>query len=286
MIRIPPGWTAEPRADHYILRTSGTDSEAGAIRYYERLRPLRRMGDVVAGRLRAAADFLVTHTGPLVELITEEGEFAALVILDGQWRGHRAQRAFGVTFGDDFYALTESVCIASSQFERFGAVVRELILGDAHGIYERRRRFRYTPPLTWQPLVRGLETDWIPHDFPNEWAMLTVFPADPLRQGPPRRRQPLDVADELGRETISTGTLTGDVVWSTGMRQQRQTLRAVVNLSDGRYQYCMELLSMTPEAWPQHRDCLAGCWQSITPLPAARMVESAGAMILSLYNDD
>src|SRR6185295_441941 len=74
-------------------------------------------------------------------------------------------------------------CRQPDQAEAFGAVVRELTLGDVHLLGVRRRRFVYTPPEGWHGLAQLFEATWYPTDYPLRDLSLTVTPAVPAIGG-------------------------------------------------------------------------------------------------------
>jgi hypothetical protein len=166
MIRNLRGFVARPTASGYLLAPADAPG-SGVIRYEARVRPLRRVSEMVAPRL--PPPFVETSRTPIVPFVTAEGEDGARLTVHG--RG--VQRDFAFVFGDDFAATLDASSITDGP--RFTAAVATLADGVTLGMPLRRRRFRYQPPAGWMPFVRGLETDWT---SPDGRQRLTVFPAE------------------------------------------------------------------------------------------------------------
>ncbi len=279
MISKPPDWTLLPGTDHYTL-IAPEGPTAAAIRYVERVRPLRRMGDIVADWLRRHKKLENARVGTPERLITVEGEYAGFVTIAGEFDGAPAETSIGVVFGDDFYSRIEGFAIRAEQFERIRTMVRELTENDRHVLGARRRRYIYAPPDGWQPLIRGFITDWICPSFPRKWALVTVHPATPLGSGV--EADQLDVADVIGRavergfeveasapptQVETGGGLSAVLVEIVGRQAGTRALRSLVALSDSRYVYTMELTARTEDAWPDHREAFAEFWRSVEPIP-------------------
>ncbi len=274
MIGHPRGWTRLALADGTLLVPPG-GLEAGAVRYRERVRPLRRLGELietVAARGLTSARLVATE-----ELLTLEGEHAAVARVGGLLHGVPAQRDLGVVFGDDHLALLDGTCHLEEHFAAFSQAVRDLVLTDSHALGVRRRRYRYRPPADWQPVVRGFITDWIPPFYPRDAATLTVYAANPL---PPSwtgglerllagaAAHELEVTDTRGFTAIeSRAGLTGTAIEVVGRHRGERALRSVASLWDDRYLYSMELVSRSPPRWDEHLAALAGVVASVVPAP-------------------
>src|SRR5262245_40423418 len=103
MIPPVPGWAWQPR--HGGVRLVPSEGAAvGGIAYTERKRPLLRLRELLAER-DVSARFVVNHVSAPERLVTDEGEYAAFVLVQGQLDGGPAQRPTGFVFGDDFYSL-------------------------------------------------------------------------------------------------------------------------------------------------------------------------------------
>src|SRR5688572_16897301 len=131
MITQPAGWTLVVAADHLTL-VPPEGAAAGAIRYVERVRPLRRLGDIVRQRLANYRGLVATEIGAPERLLTGEGEHAALVEVVGTVGGKPAKVTLGVVFVDDFYARIDGLALHPSLFDAMRAQVRELVVTDRH----------------------------------------------------------------------------------------------------------------------------------------------------------
>jgi hypothetical protein len=174
MIPRLPGWSWEARADSIVLGAPGC-----AVRYVPLLRPLERLGDLLLRH--TAASYAGTEiVGAPAELVTHEGEYAALVELDARLNGEPVRRALGFVFLDDGYAYVGGLA-PRAHGERLTQAVRELVLGSVHQRGVRRRRFRHQPPRDWQGLLLGeLTAHYFPPQHPKVPSRLTVYPAIPV----------------------------------------------------------------------------------------------------------
>ncbi|MFN0253811.1 MAG: hypothetical protein ACKV2T_43495 [Kofleriaceae bacterium] len=285
MIGYPAGWTLKPGVVYSTLIPPAGLS-VGAIRYQERVRPLLRLGQLVARRLEVVPAFQLAQLAEPEVLTTREGEHAALVVATGEIEGRPAQRSMGFVFGDDFYARIEGVALTSEAFGPLNDIVRDLVVTDSHALGVRRRRFRYTPPPAWQALVRGFQTDWIPRRFPAEWAMITVHPANPVREsvGDMLRafvmQQVLfgvELQEELDyREVQTSSGLVGGLASIACLQHGVRALRSVVALLDFRHVYVLEMVSRTVPLWPAHTKEFEAFWKSVRPIPVAEAAAGRG----------
>jgi hypothetical protein len=181
MIPLPPGWAVR-RCEDSLLLTPPDGPGVGAIRYVERLRPLRRAVDLVRDA-PAPAGFVEGRLGTPERLVTAEGEHAAFVVSEGTIGGVAAERPFGFVFGDDFYARIAGLAVGPGSFARVRAAVVELTLADTHDLGVRRRRCVYAPPRDWRGRAGLFDATWYPRDYPAERAAITVCPAVPFKPG-------------------------------------------------------------------------------------------------------
>lgn len=233
MIARLPGWSWHLQRDGIVL--VGPDTQA--LRYTERVRPVRRVRDIVRELGRRAAARV--EPGPIRAVVTDEGEYAARVDLAGELDGAPYHRAIGVVFADDFYALVDG--------ETWGdpaplhAVIDQLVATDAHLLGVRRRRFVYEPPRDWHGYLAGpYHATWIPLDHPRDPSQLVVPPAIPR-------------GDDLGVTGVATALLGAEAL--AGASSTQVTARElsgwwfaceaadVVVLEDRRYLYPLVMRS-------------------------------------------
>lgn len=275
MIEAIPGWHCEQRASGYVL-IPPEGEDAGGIRYQERVRPLRRMRDIVA-ELPVPGGYRVTAMSPIEPLVTVEGEYGALVVVDGELDGTPLQRTIGAVFGDDYYSLTVGVARRADQFALLRDEVRRLVCHDVHMLGLRRRRYVHAPPAGWQGVFAGLmHVQWLPLDHPRDPSTLAVFPALPAGDGEIDAGGLLSMI--LGRfgthaevavgdaQVLSTPAGLSGYWWSVAARGGDEVLHDLVVLEDGRYAYPVSLASP-----PVHRarnvETLRALVDSIQPIP-------------------
>ncbi len=85
MIAIPVGWSSRRVGDEIVL-DAPQGSAAASLRYRERLRPLRP-ARVLVRETAVPRGFVTTRVGAPIRLITDEGEHAALIEVDGTLGG-------------------------------------------------------------------------------------------------------------------------------------------------------------------------------------------------------
>jgi hypothetical protein len=246
----------------------------GHIVYRERIRPVLRLDRLLAAELGELAA-QARH----VAVVTDEGEHAVHVTAvspDGAVR-----HDVGLVFVDDFYARVRGTCDEPTEHERFGALMRKLIVGDSHGMTRRRRRYYYTPPPGWQALARGLETHWFPPDYPRNRSTISVPPAsqgvlDPVTVL--QARLALDATagfaatDVRPAEPIATSSanLAGVSFLVTGVFDRKTPfVRELAVLFDHRCTY--PLLFDSAGGAAEHtaaRRCFGDLVRSVRPLPA------------------
>lgn len=281
MIVLPRGWTLVNEADHVVLVHAG-GRDVAAIEYRERNHPLAKVGALVRRFLARHAEFTPDALPDVVErLTTAEGEFGALATISGVERGAPAQRDLGFVFGDDFYALVSAVCYRPDQFDEVTRVVRELVATDTHALGVRRRRFEYSPPRNWQPIVRYFVTDWLVPGFPRDAVHLTVYPANPIAITPPNllagltgAGRPTTRVDRERYATLRTPSgLSGDLAEVALTIEGKPTIKLIALLRDARYSYVLEATAGTDQQLQSHRLELEDVFTSVQPIPAPTDVQ-------------
>jgi hypothetical protein len=279
------GWSKVWSGDALTLYPPAAEggAQVGAIRYRERVRPLVRTSVIVEKLLARFPQFKVSEASRPEMLVTAEGEYAAHVLVTGTIDGKPAQRDVGLVFGDDFYAMISSLCLAPDRFEEFTRSVKLLVKMDAHALGTRRRRYLYTPPADWHGLTRGFTTEWSPLDFPKNLSLLHVFPANPLAEEPVRVLEQMlaeDVAGgfelegQRGPEPIaSVHGLTGSA-WNVVGRfgDKPRSFRDLVVFRDARYLYALRLETMQEERAAE-RALFLDTVRSVQPIPMPSRAE-------------
>jgi hypothetical protein len=280
VITAIPGWRTIHEAG-LIELVHPAGRAVATIEYRERVRPLGRIGTLVREHLAAEPQF-TAHAIPdgAERLVTNEGEHAALVTVRGQERGAPAQRDLGFVFGDDFYAAIFGQCFEEARFAELTAKVRGLVLADSHALGVRRRRFEYTPPPDWEPIIENLVTDWYPPGYPSDGVILSVYAANP------RKVEPNAVFHGLIRELALAGNhvsvegdptparasagLAGSILTVTLRRSVAGATTAVKKLAllqDPRYSYGLELSARSAAELAAHPGLLDAVVASVKPIP-------------------
>ncbi len=177
---VPPAhWSSRRLGETLILTSPG----GGTVAYDERVRPI----DSIVELVKAApppAGFVPVRAGPIQELVTREGEYGALMYVEGRVHDSPAELAFGFVVLDDFYSRTLGVVKDPDQFQSFRAAFVELIVGDAHMLGRvRRRRFRYTPPASWTERRSLFVSRWLAPAPSLDPRTIVVGPALPKAAG-------------------------------------------------------------------------------------------------------
>jgi hypothetical protein len=243
VITCPPGWRAIRNREglHLVPTTAPAFAE---IRY--RLRHPIEPIEVLMARKLTPPGFVVDAITPPDPLVTDEGEYAALIVVTGRLDGKRVQRDIGMVYGDDYYALLLGVAFDEARFAELTALVRTLIIGDQQMLgAQRRRRFRHVAPAGWHEQRWDFESTWTPAGRSD--VSITTLPALPS-QGASRRAVQQLVEQSLHAEMIVTGAsgpepassrhgLAGQRWRLEGLLDDVPCVRDVVILQDDRFIY-------------------------------------------------
>ncbi|HKA91098.1 MAG TPA: hypothetical protein VKE22_25725 [Haliangiales bacterium] len=281
MIPHPRGWTVTFVEDAEIL-IPPEGLEAGAIRYLEGLAPVRSVAELVDAQL--AEDGLdVEHVGPTRELVTGEGEYAALVTVTGTADGRPVRRDLGYVLCDDHYARVGAVARRPELFARFGDTVEHLVRHCTQMLGVRRRRFRYDAPPGWVEARVGLRSEWLAPGFPEVPGAITVWPALPLSLGGAAFAQGLGRGARGPFPARTRHGLSGDRFERTiALDGGGHVQRDLMVLKDDTYVYTMR----AEHADPVHKQVFDELVDSAQPIPrAARAVAVASrAELFSYWN--
>jgi hypothetical protein len=289
MIELLSKWRWEPRAEG--LHVIPPDPDLGSIVYVERVRPLRRIRDILH-RLPLPPPRAPLRLARIEPMITDEGEHAAVATLVDDTA--RVGRTVGVVFGDDFYSLCVGTVCVPERGAEMEETIRTCVARDAHMLGVRRRRFVYEPPVEWQ----GLPTDpfhatWYPHDFPANASMLTVFPAVPAPADPGLETLLLTTLIDATDRNIETGAAmrVHDVVTPSGLsgtwtsiavRRRDGELQPhdFVVFRDTRYLYAVLLVSAA-RRHTENVALLRELVRTIEPVPRDRRSEYSNANLFA-----
>lgn len=269
--------------------------------YLERQGPLRSLSTLMEETLAADPGFALVRAAAPERLVTSEGEYAAVVDLQGTLGGAHAsdedepedarpvQRSVGAVFGEDFSTWLDVVCVKPELFAEARALARQLLMSEQLCLGVRRRRFLFAPPSGWHAMADGLIARFYPPGYPKENAVVTVWPAQPLDsaslgwheqvlRGVLHPNEP-DAEAELGdgphRLSLSHGLshgLTG--LWSR-MRLQgpggQRRRRTVATFQDRLYGYALTCESPESLAAERQHQVLLAVASSVQPLPGAQL---------------
>lgn len=293
MIQRIPSWTWSPRGGGITLTPPGGGA---VIRYRERVRPLQTVAGILRDR---AADtrFRATSVSPIESLVTAEGEYAAVVdvqgVLDAAPEGGSATtaaRTLGFVFADDWYSEVAGIALREALVAPVKIWVRRLIHESQLMLGIRRRRFVYEPPPGWYGYARlPLFMTWFPPEYPRDATSITVYPALPapvgvdeaphfgmIPVGPPATAEVL--AEVAARAPLEHGRLTG-FCWELLVRDERgrNMQRSMVMLRDDRYLYVAYLDRDSATAAPGDEGALAFATllTSIASVPQPRAVAAS-----------
>lgn len=207
MIPTPPGWIRLVRGEQVHLRAP-RERPIGELWYRERYGPLRTARQITAERLAVPMPtFELEGVSEPERMTTHEGEHAAFVQITGRLSKHPTRRLLGIVFGDHATSLLDGMTIAPQHFDEFEATFRDLVHHITLILGRRRRRFVYKRPAGWLALANVLITHYMPPDFPQNNARITVYPALPREQ---KGRHLVDIvmAEERSRgaKIVDAGT--------------------------------------------------------------------------------
>jgi hypothetical protein len=278
------GWSRKWMADGFMLFPPEGRS-VGGLRVQDRIRPLRTVRHLVDHAVKEGAVFINDiQVGKLRKLVTLEGEYACIITMAGRRKGDGlpVERTLGLVFAEDFFSRVDGIMQLQEQFESFRgrieAITRNLSLGLGA---VRRRRFLYTPPAGWQGLARTFRSDWIPHDYPRDNAMIQVFHAKPFTDAP----KPQVAFERMLREDLGhglqvepyepaqpiekhPGELWGEITRVTGHYPGGPRMHFdLAVLADERFLYVLRLESDDAKL-TEHRAVFRALVDSVRPLPA------------------
>lgn len=287
MISPLPGWSWAARQGGITL-IPPEGPACGAIRYHERQRPLLRLSAFVQHKDTDPNFHIVSMSRP-EQLITDEGEYAAILHIEGLLSGAPVRRSMGFVFGDDYYASIAGLALQPAHFDRMAEAVRTLVLTDRHMLGVRRRRYLFTPPHGWNGLERlPLCAYYYPADYPENATVLCVYPAIP-REGIGEEwvlsnLQPIDgpkVARVTTRQSTVSGQLSGSSL-SCVCAGEVESFRDIVLLSDDRYLYPLSI-DAPGSRLAVAREQLAAVVQSLQPIPRSVTERKSTAKALSFW---
>jgi hypothetical protein len=224
---------------------------------------------LVAGQLADDPQFAIDRIEPRSDLVTIEGERAAVIAVHGTLDGRRIQRHIGYVIAEDFYARISSLA-DEVEGDRMRTLVRELVERVSLRLGPRRRRAIYEAPHGWRAHAVGLRTDWITPEFPRDPSCITVWPAVPGL--PPVGTPPIAKAEgTLGPWPVHTKRRLAGFMWRAAGRfdDGSPRLRDFVLLADGRYRFAIRL-DTEPARHEQRRAEILDVLDSLDAVPSEK----------------
>jgi hypothetical protein len=249
MFLCPDGWR-EWRAGDDLLYSPREGNLHCVMRYRERVTPLRSFPKLLDEVLVEDVEFVPEERNKITRFVTDEGEYAALIVVRGTFRNRRIGHVVTAIFADDFSTLLDAR-VEGDFVDRYAQQLLALTKTDRLDLGVRRRRLGFKPPAGWHPIIGlALDVALLPPDYPKLHASITVNAAYPLANGiPPYEHQVLhDVHVGLGR-----GADTRKIAMTAGLRGEEwemirtlpnnggRIVRYLVVLRDGRYTYSAKL---------------------------------------------
>jgi hypothetical protein len=272
MIPDLAGWTRRFIDGNVVLHKGG-DPALGFIRYVERI-PLATPAELLEAQLARDPDIEVDDASSIEELVTDEGEHAAVVTLRCRRAGAIVQRDIGWVFGDAHVSRTSSLTPRPELFDEFGRTVRQLLVADQQHLGMRRRRYGHEAPEGWTASERGFAT--LVYDAPDGTAQIEVSPAMPWQGSPDDFVAQLGGASGSGGLTIvkrsdatpvTTGRGLSGCSWRLDCAQGRTRVqRTSVALFDDRYSYLARLDTLDGSGEVE----LGAVVRSMRPVPRPR----------------
>jgi hypothetical protein len=288
------GWSLDWQGQHIWLRPR--DGRASCvIRYTERLRTAP-WGQLLRDHLGET-----TLRNPVLrsldELVTAEGEHAAVGTLDCTLNGKPVQETVGCVWVDEFVAFTVGIALDPDDFGRVAAAVRELVHGDAHMMRHRRRRYRHLAPAAWHATARwgALNVVYVHPDRHGELTVAAAMPQAASAEHEPVTLRP-HLQPDTGPDVLSwvettcprlRAGLRGrcyrlDVQFADG----GQGVRWVAELRDRTYVYPLHLDARAPHAADGRAEFerVVASVSALDPLPVAHGQDGAAAMFGWMLN--
>jgi hypothetical protein len=282
MIPHPTGWTRENDGDAMMLFYRG-DRSHGFLRYVERL-PFASALDLLSMQLANDPQFEVDSITAPEEVVTREGEHAAIASVYGRLEGLALRRDFGWIFGDAHVARISGMTTRPELRDTFAETLRELVLADEQHLGIRRRACRHVAPAGWAASTRGFATAI----YEARGAQIEVSAAMPYHGCRELVEQQIEeIGDRDGlviehrsdaRRVVAQRGLDGHV-WELTCRQGGTRFRRdVVTLVDDRYLYSLRLDALDDTG----RDAFDAVVRSVEPIPRAsqrRTSKSVAAIV-------
>ena len=276
------------------LVTAYPPSGGGRFRYVARLYPQPSFSTILNQILASDPEFKVHHIGPLVRVITGEGEYGAWVKIQGLREGSKAVRYVGAVFLGDFATTLDCIVIVPERFAEFEQRSLALLRSETFHMAKRPRQFFYVPPAGWQGIPSGLVANFYPPDFPNNLTTLVVPPAHFSDTDKEQTREAtfaaagagLNLESSLREELTADVGVKGHLLRLQGRRTSGQELiyRELALFVVPPYSYCLRLETTAAARLGELREIFGRVAASLQPLPASGEPRAAERPSVNLLN--
>lgn len=297
MFLCPDGWH-EWRAGDGLRYTPRQERVHCVMTYRERVTPIRAFPKLLHEALAEDAEFEIGEKSKITRLYTDEGEYAALIVVRGMFRGRPIAHIVSAVFADDFSTLLDAR-VEADYIDQYSQLVLELTKADRLELKVRRRRYGFIPPAGWHPIAGlGLELVLMPPNYPSLHASITMYPAQPLAAAPdPHELQSLhDERVGLGpAKEVRNLAMVGPVErelrgeeWRTTRElpnKQGKLVRYQVVLRDERYLYVAKLEAFECDELEALHRAFSETVGTIEPIPLPLAERSTNAKPTGMWSD-
>jgi hypothetical protein len=261
------------------------------MRVRERVTPLRTLREIRAEQLARMSQEGTARLGEVKRITTAEGEHGVVYSVYLEDPPSTAEIVVGLAFGPDFYTCIEGLVAAPELADLMRHTVEYVVRTMPLGLGDvRQRRYCYSTPDGWQPVVKPHSVSWYPRDFPKHRAVIRVFDAVPAKVTPSivlQRRLFSDPQNDLS--SISDATLfecLTDRGLAGGYEVQRGTwvdgvpsAMVRVSLHDTHYSYTLRLEASEPFI-DASRTLFDAIVRSIEPVPLPPVVTNESDQLI------
>ena len=266
--------------------------------YRERVTPIRSFPKLLHEALAEDAEFEIGEKSKITRLYTDEGEYAALIVVRGMFRGRAIAHIVSAVFADDFSTLLDAR-VEAEFIDEYSQLVLELTKADRLELGIRRRRYGFVPPAGWHPIPGiGLEIALVPPNYPALHASITMYPAQPLvdAQDPHEYQNLHDERVGLGpAEEIKNLAMVGPAErelrgeeWRTTRalpNDQGKIVRHQVVLRDERYLYVAKLEALEGDELEALHRAFSETVGTIEAIPLPLSARSTNSTLTGMWSD-
>ncbi|HNN91183.1 MAG TPA: hypothetical protein PKI03_02900 [Pseudomonadota bacterium] len=269
--------------------------------YRERISPIRSFPKLLHEALADDPEFVPGERNQITRFVTNEGEYAAMIIVHGTYRERALAHIVSSVFADDFCTLIDAR-VEAPYVDEYAQLVMTLAKADQLQLNVRRRRFGFMPPKGWHVVAgQGLDVALLPPEYPRVHGAITVYPAEPAQTA-----QDPHTLQNLHDERVGLGSVSESQQWAmTGSPERRlrgeqwrtvrklpqaggpsaQMVRYLVVLRDEHYFYTLKLETLDgPHVEPLHQ-AFVEVIGTIEPIPLPLAARGRGRDLSKMWCD-